>query len=118
MEKEKDLKELFEETLSTIQNLSKLTPDKMRAFHNFLGVVMKDGALSTKVKELIALALAIGFQCPYCMAFHLNKAIEAGATKEEILEAVWVAILMHGGPACTYSTLILKGLEELSDKKT
>ncbi len=109
----KGLDKLYQEVMETIQTLAKETPQQMKAFHELLESVMKDGALTTKTKELIALAIAISTQCQYCIAFHLKKALEAGASKEEILEAVWVAVLMHGGPACTYTYLVLKGLGEV-----
>jgi AhpD family alkylhydroperoxidase len=76
--------------------------------------VLKDGVLSTKQKELIALGIAVCATCDYCVAIHVKKCLEAGATKEEIAEACAVAILMGGGPALTYSAFAMKAVEEMS----
>ena len=75
---------------------------------------LKPGALSTKEKELIALGISICATCDYCIAIHVKKCFEAGATKDEIAEACGVAILMGGGPALTYSTFAFKALEEMA----
>ena len=74
--------------------------------------VLKDGALSTKQKELIALGIAVCATCDYCIAIHVKKCFGAGATREETAEACAVAILMGGGPALTYSTFVAKAIEE------
>ena len=76
--------------------------------------VLKDGALSTKQKELIALGMAVCAACDYCIAIHVRKCYDAGATKEEMAEACGVAILMGGGPALTYSAFAFQAMEELS----
>ncbi len=75
--------------------------------------VLKPGVLSTKQKELIALGIAVGATCDYCIAIHVKKCFEAGATREEMAEACGVAILMGGGPALTYSAFVFKAIEEL-----
>lgn len=64
--------------------------------------VMVEGALSISVKELMALAIAVVEQCDGCVAFHARSAAKAGATPEQVAEALGVAILMGGGPARTY----------------
>jgi AhpD family alkylhydroperoxidase len=76
--------------------------------------VLKDGVLTTKQKELIALGIAICATCDYCIAIHVKKCFEAGATREEIAEVCGVAILMGGGPALTYATLVFKAIEEMT----
>jgi len=87
--------------------LGKEMPGVMGGFGKFNAEVLKDGALSTKTKELIAVALAVGLTCEYCIRFHVPKAVEAGATRAEILEAAGVSMLMAGGPAATYSAVVL-----------
>ena len=77
--------------------------------------VLKEGVLSTKQKELIALGIAIAATCDYCIAIHVKKCFEAGATKEEIAETCGVAIMMGGGPALTYSAFAAKAIEELGE---
>ncbi len=89
----------------------------MGGFGKFSSEVLKDSALSTKTKELISVALAVGLPCEYCIRFHIPKAIEAGATRAEILEAVGVSMLMVGGPVATYAAVILlEVLDELGVK--
>ncbi len=97
--------------------LGKEMPGVMGGFGKFSAEVLKDGALSTKTKELIAVALAVGLTCEYCISFHVPKAVEAGASRAEILEAAGVSMLMAGGPAATYAAVVLlKVLDELGVK--
>lgn len=73
-----------------------------------------DGALSSKHKELMALGIGISVRCEGCIAFHTAAALKAGATKEEIVETVGVAVLMGGGPAVVYGKKAYEAMEELS----
>ena len=92
-------------------------PGVMGGFGKFSAEVLKDGALSTKTKELIAVALAVGLTCEYCIRFHVPKAVVAGANRAEILEAAGVSMMMAGGPAATYAAVILlEVLDELDVK--
>lgn len=75
-------------------------------------VAAADGALSLRHKELMALALAVGMRCEGCIAVHVHDAIKAGATREEIVEAIGVAILMGGGPAMMYGAEALKAADD------
>ena len=77
---------------------------------------LKDGVLTTKVKELIALGIAVCATCDYCIALHVKKCFEAGATKDEIAEVLGVAILMGGGPALTYSAFAAQAIDEFAPK--
>ena len=71
-----------------------------------------DGALSAKMKALVALSIAITVRCDGCIAFYFHDAVEAGATHEEIVEAIGVAILVGGGPAVVYGSQALEALEQ------
>jgi AhpD family alkylhydroperoxidase len=93
--------------------LGKELPGPMGAFGRLHKSASDDGALSTKVKELIALAIGITVRCNGCIAFHVNDAIEAGASREEILETIGVAILMGGGPSVVYGTEAMTALDQL-----
>jgi len=70
-----------------------------------------DGALSRKIKELMALAISIVTKCEPCMEWHVQQAFLAGATDAEIFEAIDVAIEMGGGPAAAYARYVLRALE-------
>jgi len=87
---------------------------EMVAFGTMFQKIVKDGALSLKVKELIALAIAVEARCKPCIYLHVKKCLEAGATPEEIVEAVGVVIVMRGGPAYTQLPEVAKAIEELS----
>ena len=89
-------------------------PEQMAAFVSFSNAVKAPGSLDTKYKYLIALALGITAHCEWCIAAHTRNALEAGATREEILEASWMAVLMGGGPALMFMQVVQKALEDLS----
>jgi AhpD family alkylhydroperoxidase len=72
--------------------------------------VFADGALSGKAKQLIAVAVAHVTQCPYCIRSHTQAALKAGATGQEIMEAVWVAAEMRAGAAYAHSALAIDTL--------
>jgi AhpD family alkylhydroperoxidase len=74
----------------------------MQGFGALHQASVKAGALDEKTKELIALGIAITVRCDGCISFHIHDAMKAGASKEEILETVSVAILMGGGPSVVY----------------
>ena len=101
------------------ENLTQLgreLPGQMSGFARLHRKSMEDGALSRSVKEMMALSISIATGCEGCIAYHTHDAIQAGATREELLEAVGVGILMGGGPATIYATYALKAVEEfLSD---
>lgn len=92
--------------------MGKEIPEVMRAFNQLHHAATKNGALSTKEKELIALGIAVAIRCSYCILAHVNSALQAGATKEEIMETLGVAVLMSGGPGVAYATEAIKVLEQ------
>ena len=77
----------------------------------------KGGALNKKTKELMALSISIVTKCEPCMEWHLDQALQAGATDEEVYETIDVAIEMGGGPAGAYARFVLKALEYFRDKE-
>jgi len=106
--------DLLKEIDSSLAAFGKDWPNQMSAFMSLMNAVEKPGALNAKTKELIALATAITSHCHWCIAFHVKNALAQGATKEEILETGWVAVLMGGGPALMYLQVVQKALEDLS----
>ena len=107
-----EMKESVDSVMQMMGELSKQQPETLRHFKAFMGSVLKEGILDTKTKELVAVGTAITARCKYCIAIHVEKALKAGATKEEILEVATVAILMGGGPAMTYIVEVKKALDE------
>ncbi len=94
-----------------------LAPDVHDAFTHFSERVFADGALPTKTKQLIAVAVAHVTQCPYCIRGHTKAALRHGASASEIMEAIWVAAEMRAGAAYAHSTIALDTLDELTKQQ-
>ncbi|HXN47449.1 MAG TPA: carboxymuconolactone decarboxylase family protein [Bryobacteraceae bacterium] len=94
--------------LAKLKNLEANAPDAIKAFWAFDKAAMAAGAIPAKYKELIALAVALTTQCPYCLEIHSNKAREAGATEQEMAEVVAVAAALRAGAAITHGTHTVK----------
>lgn len=109
-----DMKEDLRTAMGVMNHLGEKTPDQMNAFKELSAEITKDGVLSAKTKELIALALGIQSQCSYCIALHVKKSLDMGLTEDEILEAAWVAVLMGGGPSLMYISQVKEALEKFS----
>ena|SRR5262249_41794304 len=90
--------------LKKLKALRELAPEPMAAFDALNTAVFKDGALSVKMKELIAVAVAVTTQCPYCIDVHVKKAKVAGASEAELAEATLVAAALRAGGAVTHGT--------------
>ncbi|OYT54657.1 MAG: alkylhydroperoxidase [Candidatus Altiarchaeales archaeon ex4484_2] len=75
----------------------------------------EEGALDVKTKKLIAVALALYAGCEYCIAIHTKGALDAGATKDELVETGYVAVLMGGGPPLAHMTKLMEAIEEFSE---
>ena len=84
----------------------------MAGFSKMHKEAVADGVLSTKTKELIALSIAITVRCNGCIAFHVHDALKAGASHDEIVEAIGVAVLMGGGPSAVYGSEALEALQQ------
>jgi len=88
-----------------------LAPEIHDAFEAFSRKVFAAGALSPKTKQLIAVAVAHVTQCPYCIRGHTKAARAAGATPQEIMEAIWVAAEMRAGGAYAHAAISIDALE-------
>ena len=89
-------------------------PDTLQAFSALGKAACAEGALDKKTKELIAIGIAIATRCDGCIGFHAKAAIKAGATREEILETLSMAIYMGAGPSMIYASEALRAFDELS----
>lgn len=94
------------ENTQNLAQLKELAPEQLQAFNEFNGAVFKEGALTIKEKEIVAVAIAHITECPYCIDVHTKKAKKAGASLEELVEAVFVAVAVEAGGAVTHSTHI------------
>ena len=108
-----EAKEFFEKFKNDTAKMKEQTPDVVSGFLGLFGKVMKDGALTVWEKELIALGIGVTQRCAPCIRLHVQKSLEAGATKEQILEAASVAVMMGGGPAYTHISVVMDTLEAL-----
>ena len=85
----------------------RLAPETHDAFQALSAKVFADGALPSKTKQVIAVAVAHVTQCPYCIQGHTKAALRAGATPQELMEAIWVAAEMRAGAAYAHSSIAL-----------
>ena len=109
--------DMYPQPTSETQALRRtLAPEPLNAFHEFSRRVFADGALSQQVKQLIAVAVAHTTQCPYCIRGHTEGALKAGASPEQIMEAIWVAAEMRAGAAYAHSTIALDVLKTTAER--
>jgi AhpD family alkylhydroperoxidase len=106
------MQEVALEVSAWIQRMGKEYARVYGPFAVWMRRVEEKGALDIKTKELISVALAVATQCKWCIAVHSNAALDAGATKDQIMEACFVACLFRGAPSCMYSQLVMKAIEE------
>jgi len=106
-------------TRSTTQDLASLRsdmPDLMKGFGDMARAATRDGALSKKTKELIALALGVAAHCDACIAFHVQALVKLGVTKAEVEEALGMAVYMGGGPSLMYSANAMAAFDEFATR--
>ena len=100
----------YDDLLSSVRRA--LAPDTEKAFQAFSQPVFADGALSAKTKQLIAVAVAHVTQCPYCIRGHTKAALRQGATRQELMEAIWVAAEMRAGGTYAHTAISLTAMDE------
>ncbi len=110
--------EILDELREPARALRRLVPDVYTTFAALDRAAMADGALSTKCKELIALAMGATRECDACIASHARGAARAGATEAEVAEAMGVVILMNGGPGTVWGPRALDAFREFARGET
>ena len=95
-----------------IRGLGQQAPATLAGFEALREAGLADGVLGSKTKELIALGIAIGVHCDGCIAYHVHDALRAGATTEEVIETIGVAIVMGGGPGLIYAAEAFEALQQ------
>ena len=113
METKENQIEIYKSIMESRDKWSKELPDVAAAAGAVREAVYKDGALSHKVKRLIAMAVALGLGCMPCIIAQTKQAVEAGASKEEVLEAASVLLAIHGTSGYSESWRVVKVLEEM-----
>jgi len=107
-----DMELYYKRFLSLFEEVKKDYPKFVESFMGFFKATEGPGALDSKTKELISIALSVKSQCPYCIAFHVKNAISHGATRAEIVESAMVAALMGGGPCVAYMKYVFDACDE------
>lgn len=95
--------------------LAEADPERMQGWLGLRQAAFPSGVLDAKTKELIAAGIGLSLRCKYCIVVHVYQALEAGATREELIEAAYPAIGMGGGPTLSYAgTLFLDAINEFA----
>ncbi|HAL44550.1 MAG: hypothetical protein A2Y12_05825 [Planctomycetes bacterium GWF2_42_9] len=105
--------EFYKDAPAKVEKTKKAAPATVTAFGSMFQKIMTDGAISLREKELIALGIAVSVHCTPCIYAHVKKCLDTGSTKEQILEAVSVAVVMGGGPAYMHVMEVVEALEAL-----
>jgi AhpD family alkylhydroperoxidase len=105
------------ELLKSMPEFGKLTPDSVKGYQTLSAANSKDSRLGEKTRQLISLAVAVTTRCDGCIVFHSEAALKAGATREEISEALGVAMAMNAGAAFVYSLRAMDAVSTLSAQK-
>lgn len=109
-----EYKELKKEVATQMRTLRQTQPDLMAAFSQLAAAGTKEGALSKKTRELVALGIAIACRCDDCIGFHVQTLVKLGTTRAELEDVLGTAVYMGGGPSMMYATHALKAFEDFS----
>ena len=112
----KDWQAMATELSGDIRSLRAGAPDVMKGFAALAQAALKAGALDTRTKELIALAIAVATRCDGCIAFHAEAAMKQGASRAEVLETMGMAIYMGAGPSAMYAAQALEAFDQFCAK--
>ncbi|PWK62206.1 carboxymuconolactone decarboxylase family protein [Roseicyclus mahoneyensis] len=108
-----DWKDTLRHTSSLLGPMRAEQAATAKGFHELHEAALAPGALSTKHKELIALAIGISKQCNDCIGYHVKAAIRAGATRDEVAETINVCVMMNGGPGYMYGAKAMEAFDQL-----
>jgi AhpD family alkylhydroperoxidase len=103
-----NVREMLDSFVNGLGALGETNGEEVSAFMGLLGAAYEPKAMDLKSKELISVAIACFSRCEYCIVYHCYKALEAGASREEINEAAMVSVAFGGGPSIAYSVTLLK----------
>jgi AhpD family alkylhydroperoxidase len=109
--------EYRKELMGRIGEIGKLSPDTLAGYQTLSKAGEKTGKLDAKTRELIALAVAVTTRCDGCITVHTGEALKHGATREEIAEALGVAVALNAGAALVYSARVMDAVSEHSAAK-
>ncbi|HLZ01138.1 MAG TPA: carboxymuconolactone decarboxylase family protein [Bradyrhizobium sp.] len=115
---DKNYSDVCKQISSNLRTLRKDIPDTMQAFSALAQAASRDGALDKKTKELIALALGVAAHCDGCIGFHAEALVRLGATRQEVEEALGMAVYMGGGPSLMYAADAIGAFEQFRQQIT
>jgi AhpD family alkylhydroperoxidase len=113
----KNWPEVTKELTAQLRTLRGGAPDVMKAFSNIAQAALAPKALDGKTKELIALAIAVAVKCDDCIAFHAKAAAEHGASQDEVIETLGMAIYMGAGPSVMYAGHVLEAFAQFQSRQ-
>jgi len=109
-----DFLKTAEELSQGYGDLAQAAPGAMTGFAQMRAGALEPGAICGRAKSLIALSIAVAMRCDGCIVTYAKAAIDAGASREQVAEALGVAVLMGGGPSVVYSTHALAAYDQLT----
>ena len=112
---DKSYPEITRQISANLRKLRSDIPDVMKGFSALAQAASRDGALDKKTKELIALALGVAAHCDGCIGFHVEALVKLGATRQEIEEALGMAVYMGGGPSLMYAADAIGAYEDFQN---
>ena len=108
-----EVKQFYAEFKKSVGQMQKETPTAVAGFGTLFKNVMGEGTLTVAEKECVALGIAVALQCTPCIRLHVQKALDAGVSRAQVLEAASVAVMMSGGPGYTHVPVVLNTLDAL-----
>jgi AhpD family alkylhydroperoxidase len=108
----KNYPDLTRQVSANLKKLRKDIPDTLQGFSALAQAAGRDGALDKKTKELIALALGVAAHCDACIGFHVEALVRLGANRQEVEEALGMAVYMGGGPSLMYAADAIAAFEQ------
>lgn len=114
----KNWPEMAKDLSGAIREVRLGAPEVMKAFSAMAAAATAGGTLDTKTKELIALAIAVAIRCDGCVAFHAKAAVEQGATREELMETMGMALYMGAGPSLMYAAQAVEAFDQFAGTST
>lgn len=112
----KNWPEVTKELTAQLRDLRGVAPDVMKAFSSIAQAALAPQALDGKTKELIALAIAVAVRCDDCIGFHVKAAVERGASRDEVIETLGMAIYMGAGPSVMYAGHALEAFAQFQNR--
>jgi AhpD family alkylhydroperoxidase len=109
--------EMTTDLSAQLKNLRGAAPEVMKAFAGIAHSATTEKALDAKTKELIALGISVAVRCDDCIAFHAKAAVEHGASRDEVLEALGMAIYMGAGPSVMYASHAFEAFKQFAAAK-